>query len=73
MFWLSRDGKTQNHWGGADPDSHMCACGQRNNCSNPYVYCNCDMNDDVWRSDEGFFTNKELLPVTTLKFSKHGR
>lgn len=51
---------------GADPGSGKCACGQNNNCSQPEVNCNCDINDDVWRSDEGYVTNKAELPIVAF-------
>ena len=72
-MWLSRDGRTHTYWGGADRDSNMhCACGKTSNCANTRKYCNCDVNDNVWRFDEGYFTEKDLLPVTELKFSTEG-
>ena len=41
----------------------MCACGETGTCGEPGLRCNCDRNDDVWRSDEGYITNKHDLPV----------
>ena len=39
---------------------------------NPINVCNCDNNGAVWTSDEGYITDKEVLPVTKLKFGDNG-
>ena len=42
-------------------------------CFDPQKKCNCDQNDDPnERSDEGFLTNKNHLPVTELQFGDTG-
>ena len=30
--------------------------------------CNCDQNDETWREDSGYLTDKNTLPVTELRF-----
>ncbi|CAI9564296.1 unnamed protein product, partial [Staurois parvus] len=30
--------------------------------------CNCDTNDDVWRTDEGVITDKSALPIKAIRF-----
>ncbi|XP_022777865.1 neurexin-4-like [Stylophora pistillata] len=72
-FWVSRDSEKMTYWSGAGPESHMCACGMNNTCAKkpdnrtPHS-CNCHMNDNVWREDSGFLTNKIHLPVKQLRF-----
>ena len=41
-------------------------------CINPKNVCNCDNNGPVWTSDEGYITDKDVLPVTKLKFGDNG-
>ena len=72
MEWFSPDGRTpQTYWGGAEPDSRQCACAKDNNCAGP-LHCNCDVRDNVWRFDEGYFIEKDRLPVKRLEFHTHG-
>ena len=33
-WWVSRDGRKMNYWGGAGGSANMCACGVTNSCSN---------------------------------------
>ena len=70
-WWVSRDGKRMNYWGGADVDSGKCACAMDNSCYSNYV-CNCDANDEVLREDYGFLTDKSTLPVLQLRFGDTG-
>ena len=68
-WWVSRDLVKMTYWGGASPaDSYKCACGVTNTCADPSYGCNCDVNDGVWREDNGFLTEKSHLPVLQLKF-----
>ena len=34
--------------------------------------CNCEMNDEQWRQDYGWLTDKEDLPVTAISVSDTG-
>ena len=34
-WWVSRDGRRQDYWGGATPGSKKCACGMLGNCVDP--------------------------------------
>ena len=70
--WESRKGIRMNYWGGASPGSGMCACGMTQSCGPAGHTCNCDMNDGVWRTDEGYLTDKDSLPVTQLNFGDTG-
>ena len=54
------------YWGGASPDSVMCACGETSSCFKQNMPCNCDANDNVLREDSGYITNKPDLPVTAF-------
>jgi len=49
-----------------------CPCSTNKSCVNPKNVCNCDNNGAVWTSDEGYITDKEVLPVTKLKFGDNG-
>lgn len=59
------------YWGGASPDSNMCACGMNDSCATGEA-CNCDANDLMWREDSGLLTDKSTLPVTQLRFGDTG-
>ena len=39
-WWVSRDGRKMNYWGGAGGAANSCACGVTNSCSNSQK-CNC--------------------------------
>ena len=71
-WWVSRDSSKMSYWGGASPGSKKCACGMTNSCADPRKACNCDQNDNVWREDSGFLTDKSTLPVKELRFGDTG-
>ncbi|XP_068724976.1 contactin-associated protein like 5-3-like [Montipora capricornis] len=72
-WWESHDHGKMNYWGGAGPvDSYKCACGVAQQCASPANGCNCDTNDNVWREDSGFLTQKSQLPVVELRFGDTG-
>ncbi|CAB3993164.1 Hypothetical predicted protein [Paramuricea clavata] len=70
-WWVSRQGTQMNYWGGAAVDSGKCACGMNNTCAGGKK-CNCDKNDKKWRADSGYLTDKNILPVTELRFGDTG-
>ena len=70
-FWMSRNGVKMTYWGGATYGSG-CACGMTNSCAKPSRLCNCDKNDNTWREDSGFLTDKSHLPVSQLSFGDTG-
>lgn len=74
-FWLSHDGSPQEYWGGAEPGSKSCACGMAKppSCAGPTKFCNCDARDGVWRVDDGYLTDKTVLPVTSLLFNRKSK
>ena len=65
-WWVSRDGKRMNYWGGATGSDKMCACGVTNSCSNGKK-CNCHNSSGGWREDSGLLTDKSVLPVTQIR------
>ena len=67
-WWVSRDSTKMTYWGGASPGSGKCGCGINDTCADSKRACNCDKNDDVWREDSGFLTDKTKLPVIELRF-----
>ena len=71
-WWVSRDGKKMNYWGGADPDSGKCACGMDDSCVDPDYDCNCDSEKSQWLEDSGFLSDKSTLPVTEMRFGDTG-
>ena len=68
-WWVSRQGSKMNYWGGAAVNSGNCACGMTNSCagSGKMYNCHCDTNDNTWREDSGYLTDKNTLPVTELR------
>lgn len=68
--WIGRQGRDEQYWGGAKPDSGACACRYDKSCAKPYKSCNCDVGDDVWRSDAGNLLNFYLVEVKTIHFIK---
>ncbi|XP_018414297.1 PREDICTED: uncharacterized protein LOC108788893 [Nanorana parkeri] len=67
-WWVSRDGEAITSWGGAPTNSGKCACGENGECALEMTSCNCDANDDVWRTDEGAITDKSSLPIKEIRF-----
>ncbi|XP_028403165.1 neurexin-4-like [Dendronephthya gigantea] len=71
-WWVSRQGKKMNYWGGAAVDSGKCACGMINSCADRSQVCNCCQNDGILHEDSGFLIDKSTLPVTQLRFGDTG-
>ncbi|CAK8695481.1 unnamed protein product [Clavelina lepadiformis] len=67
--WLSRNGSEMTFWGGSTSQRpYYCACGETGSCLNNNWKCNCDANLNVETFDEGYLTDKTLLPVTEVRF-----
>ena len=66
-WWVSRDGRKMNYWGGAGGAANMCACGVTNSCSSSEKKCNCYNGGSGWREDSGLLTDKSALPVTQIR------
>ncbi|MBN3307453.1 NRX4 protein, partial [Amia calva] len=67
-WWVSWDGRRVDSWGSASPGSKKCDCGERGNCDLGLLTCNCDANDEVWRSDGGLLSDQKSLPVSEVRF-----
>ncbi len=67
-WWVSRQGWRMNYWGGAAVNSGKCACGMTKSCAGGHWVCNCNKNDETWREDSGYLTDKNTLPVSELRF-----
>ena len=67
-WWVSRDGRRMNYWGGATGYNNMCACGVTNSCYKGGK-CNCDYQSSSagWREDSGLLTDTSALPVTQIR------
>ena len=68
-WWVSRDGRKMNYWGGAGGAANMCACGVTNSCSSSEKKCNCYNGGSGWREDSGLLTDKSALPVTQIRLA----
>ena len=67
-WWVSRDGRKMNYWGGAGGSANTCACGVTNSCLNGQK-CNCYNGGRGWREDSGLLTDKSALPVTQIRLA----
>ncbi|XP_078491785.1 EGF and laminin G domain-containing protein-like [Ciona intestinalis] len=68
--WKSPDGVNRHNWGGTSRTG-WCACGETGTCLDRSHKCNCDENSAA-TADEGYLTNKALLPVTAVMFGDAG-
>ena len=67
-WWVSRDGRKMNYWGGAGGSANMCACGVTNSCSSGNK-CNCPGRNGSWKEDSGLLTDKSALPVSQIRLA----
>ena len=67
-WWVSRDGRKMNYWGGAGGTANRCACGVTNSCLNGQK-CNCYNGGSGWREDSGLLTDKSALPVSQIRLA----
>ena len=68
-WWVSRDGRKMNYWGGAGGAANTCACGVTNSCLNGQK-CNCfNGGGSGWREDSGLLTDKSALPVSQIRLA----
>ena len=70
-YWLNRAKQKMSYWGGARPGQRQtCACynASPRSCADQRYKCNCDINDNAWRADEGYLTDKENLPIAEVRF-----
>ena len=72
-YWFNHAHQKMSHWGGARPGQNQtCACYNTSPRSCAGQRCNCDYNDDAWREDEGYLTDKENLPIAEVRFGDAG-
>ena len=71
-WWVSRDGRKMNYWGGAGGSANTCVCGVTNSCLNGQK-CNCYDGGNGWREDTGLLTNKSALPVIQIRLADFDR
>ena len=67
-WWVSRDRRKMNYWGGAGGSANMCACGVTNSCSSGNK-CNCPGRNGSWKEDSGLLTDKSALPVSQIRLA----
>ena len=67
-WWVSRDGRKMNYWGGAGGSANKCACGVTNSCLKGRK-CNCYNGGNGWREDSGLLTDKSALPVSQIRLA----
>ena len=67
-WWVSRDGRKMNYWGGAGGSVNTCACGVTNSCPGGKK-CNCYNGGSGWREDSGLLTDKSALPVKQIRLA----
>ena len=76
-YWENGEGKERYYWGGVDPDAgkgrDICGCKMTNSCDDPSLYCNCDMNDQSWRKDDGYIEVKADLPISKFLAGDTGK
>ena len=65
-WWVSRDGRKMNCWGGAGGSANTWACGVTNSCLNGQK-CNCYNGGNGWREDSGLLADKYALPMTKIR------
>ncbi|KAL5017646.1 hypothetical protein ScPMuIL_007235 [Solemya velum] len=71
-YWENRHGRNPKYFTGAKPGDTKCACGITETCSNNSLPCNCDMNDNELRYDDGFIVHKDQLPIKAFRAGDTG-
>ena len=65
------------YWGGVDPSvansTDICGCKVTDSCDDPSLRCNCDLNDQTWRKDDGYIEVKKDLPISMFLAGDTGR
>ncbi|XP_072014467.1 uncharacterized protein [Amphiura filiformis] len=70
-WWISRNGTKMTNWG-TPTGVEGCPCSLTGSCEDRRDLCNCDANDDVWRTDGGILNDKDTLPVSQLRVGDTG-
>ncbi|XP_038077101.1 uncharacterized protein LOC119744950 [Patiria miniata] len=63
-WWQSRRGEKMTYWGDT---KEGCQCYADKTCQVANQKCNCDVNSQSLSSDEGFLTDKSVLPVSAIR------
>ncbi|XP_065054059.1 uncharacterized protein LOC135682899 isoform X3 [Rhopilema esculentum] len=63
---FDRKGQRLDHFPGGAEGTFGCSCGKTGTCVSRDKKCNCDINTEVLNHDEGYETNKQLLPLTAI-------
>jgi len=71
-YFVDRDSIPMAYIGGGPKNGRGCECGITNQCVKGGTLCNCDQNDNVWRYDSGFVTEKRRLPLTEVRIGDTG-
>ena len=71
--WLNdRNGRRVSYWAGGAGIMPGCECGKTSTCIGKNIKCNCDANIHFAVKDEGYITNKDVLPITAVNFGDTG-
>ncbi|XP_023933284.1 contactin-associated protein-like 2 [Lingula anatina] len=72
-FWTTLEGEQLEYWAGNGTTvTRGCACALSDTCALGEP-CNCDANDNRWRTDEGYLTAKEHLPISAVMIGDTGK
>ncbi|KZS14837.1 Contactin associated protein 1-like protein [Daphnia magna] len=69
-WWSDRHGNPQYFWAGSNASAHTCQCSIDQSCVDATAKCNCDSTSPMQLTDQGFVTDKKVLPVTRLSFGR---
>ncbi|KZS14838.1 putative Neurexin IV [Daphnia magna] len=70
-WWNDRNGNPQYFWTRSfEKGIHACQCSIDGNCVDASVLCNCDATAPTPLADQGFITDKRILPITRLNFGR---
>ncbi|KAI0236637.1 hypothetical protein LSAT2_012814 [Lamellibrachia satsuma] len=65
-YWVNREGETMKGFAG-NAGGEKCACGMTQRCDGGVAdACHSDVNDFTWKTDEGVFIDKSVLPVSRM-------
>ncbi len=71
-YLTNRANQIMTYWAGGPANGKGCACGINDTCADTSKLCNCDKNDNVIRTDEGYVTQKSDLPITSITTGETG-
>ena len=71
-YFTDIDGNNITYGPGGMGVEYQCACGLTGTCDSDNVSCNCDIEDDIERSDFGYIIYKYDLPIWSFTSSDVG-